>query len=166
MYDKLVNHLVSRYILYPAIVPCLIEANCASRPNKGTGYALNLYYKYRHILDNKYDNYYLLKYDIKSYFSSIDINILKNKLETRIKDNDALDIIYKILDSDTTLSIGFMTSQILGIFYLNDLDHYIKEVLKIKYYVRYQDDFILLHHNKEYLKYCLSMIDNYLKKKN
>ena len=47
MEDKLVNHLVSRYILYPAIIPCLIDSNCASRPNKGTSYALYLYYKYR-----------------------------------------------------------------------------------------------------------------------
>ena len=42
MEDKLVNHLASRYILYPAIIPCLIDANCASRPNKGTYYALYL----------------------------------------------------------------------------------------------------------------------------
>ena len=42
-------------------------------------------------------------------------------------------------------NIGTMTSQILAIFYLNDLDHYIKEELKIKYYVRYQDDFLLFH---------------------
>ena len=164
MYDKLVNHLVSRYILYPVLIPCLIESNCASRPNKGTKYALELYFKYRKILDNKYDNYYLLKCDIKSYFNNINIDILKDKLERKIKDRDALDIIYKILDSDKVLSIGFMTSQILGIFYLNDLDHYIKEELKIKYYVRYQDDLVLLHHDKEYLKYCLSKIKLFLDK--
>jgi hypothetical protein len=164
MYDKLVNHLVSRYILYPALIPCLIDANCASRPNKGTKYALDLYYKYRKKLDRKYDNYYLLKCDIKSYFNSINISILKDKLKRKIKDKDALDIVSKILDSDDTMSIGFMTSQILGIFYLNDLDHYIKEELKIKYYVRYQDDFILMHQDKNYLKYCLSMIKQYVEK--
>lgn len=57
-----------------------------------------------------------------------------------------------------------MTSQILGIFYLNDLDNYIKEVLKIKYFVRYQDDLVLLHHDKDYLKYCLSEINKFLNK--
>ena len=57
-----------------------------------------------------------------------------------------------------------MTSQILAIFYLNDMDHYIKEVLKIKYYVRYQDDFVLFHPSKEYLKYCLEQIKNFLTK--
>ena len=74
MYDKLVNHLVSRYILYPSIIPCLIDSNCASRPNKGVKYALELYFKYRKILDNKGD-YYILQCDIKSYFASINIGI-------------------------------------------------------------------------------------------
>lgn len=164
MYDKLVNHLVSRYILYPAIIPCLIDSNCASRPKKGVKYALDLYFKYRKILDNKNKNYYILKCDIKSYFASIDIEILKDKIKKRIKEKDSIDIINKILDGDNILSIGFMTSQILGIFYLNDLDHYIKEELKIKYYVRYQDDFLLLHEDKKYLKYCLDQIKYFLKK--
>ena len=164
MYDKLVNHLVSRYILYESLLPCLIDANCASRPKKGTSYALSLYYQYRMILDRKYQSYYILKCDIKSYFASINIEILKRKLKRKIKDKDALMIIDKILDSDTTLSIGFMSSQILGIFYLNDLDHYIKEELKIKYYVRYQDDFILFHQDKQYLKYCLDKIKEFLRK--
>ena len=59
-----------------------------------------------------------------------------------------------------------MTSQILAIFYLNDLDHFIKETLKIKYYVRYQDDFLLFHHSKDYLNYCLKEIKAFLTKEN
>ena len=55
-----------------------------------------------------------------------------------------------------------MTSQILAIFYLNDLDHFIKEQLKIKYYIRYQDDFLLFHPSKEYLRYCLQEIEKFL----
>lgn len=55
-----------------------------------------------------------------------------------------------------------MTSQILAIFYLNDLDHFIKEKLKIKYYVRYQDDFCLFHQSKKYLRYCLEKIKSFL----
>jgi len=49
-------------------------------------------------------------------------------------------------------------------FYLNDMDHFIKEKLKIKYYVRYQDDFILFHQSKEYLKECLEKINKFLEK--
>lgn len=57
-----------------------------------------------------------------------------------------------------------MTSQLLAIFYLNDMDHFIKENLKIKYYVRYQDDFLLFHHSKEYLKFCFKEIEKFLEK--
>lgn len=57
-----------------------------------------------------------------------------------------------------------MTSQILAIFYLNDFDHFVKEELHIKYYVRYQDDFLLFHPSKQYLKHCLEKIKIFLAK--
>ena len=56
------------------------------------------------------------------------------------------------------LPIGNMTSQIMAIFYLNELDHYIKEKLHIKYYLRYMDDGVLLSNDKEYLRYCFDKI--------
>ncbi len=62
------------------------------------------------------------------------------------------------------LPIGNMTSQIMAVFYLNELDHYIKEKLHIKYYIRYMDDGILLSNDKEYLKYCLEKIKIIIKK--
>ena len=163
--DKIVNHLVSREILYPSLLPCLIEENVASRTGKGTKEGLRLFYDYKRICDIKYKKYYILKCDISKYFASIDKDILKEKLNKKIKDKDAIKIVFDIIDSDSEgLSIGNMTSQILAIFYLNDLDHYIKEELKIKYYVRYQDDFLLLHESKEYLKICLKKIEEFLKK--
>ena len=89
----------------------------------------------------------------------------KSKILRRIKDKDALKIIFDIIDSYSPgLGIGSMTSQVLAIFYLNDLDHFIKETLKIKYYVRYQDDFLLFHPSKDYLKYCLKEIKLFLDK--
>ena len=57
-----------------------------------------------------------------------------------------------------------MTSQFLAIFYLNDLDHFIKEKLKIKYYIRYQDDGLIFHESKEYLNYCFNKIEEFLEK--
>ena len=161
MYDKLVNHLVSEYILLPSIVPGLIDSNVASRKNKGTSYGVKLYYQYRNIYDTKYgkDGYYLLKLDISKFFDSIDHNILKNKLRNRIKDKDALNILDIIIDStDKGLPIGENTSQLFAIFYLDEVDKYIKEELKIKCYIRYQDDMLLIHQDKKYLKYYLDRI--------
>lgn len=57
-----------------------------------------------------------------------------------------------------------MTSQVLAIFYLNDTDHFIKEKLKIYGVIRYQDDFLLFHQSKEYLKYCLNELTEFLRK--
>lgn len=63
------------------------------------------------------------------------------------------------------LPIGNMTSQFLSIFYLYELDHYIIHNLHIKYYVRYMDDFVLIHHDKEVLKNALKEIENILNQK-
>lgn len=163
--DKIINHLVARFILYPSLIPCLIDENVASRPNLGTKKGYELANKFHRACKIKYKNYYILKCDISKFFASIDHDILKSKLLRRIKDKDALKIIFDIIDSDESgLSIGSMTSQVLAIFYLNDMDHFIKEQLKIHYYVRYQDDFLLFHPSKSYLKYCLNELRTFLAK--
>ena len=65
---------------------------------------------------------------------------------------------------DRGLPIGLYISQLLSIFYLNDLDHYINEELKIKYYIRYQDDIVIIDKDKGYLKKVLEIIKKELKK--
>lgn len=165
MQDKLINHLVARFILYPAILPCLLDINVANRKNMGTSKGLEFALDFHRKCKVKYKEYYILKCDIRKFFASINHDILKKKLKRRIKDKDAIKIVFDIIDSnDTGLYIGSMTNQILAIFYLNDMDHFIKEELKIKYYVRYQDDFLLFHRSKEYLRFCLEKIKEFLKK--
>ena len=165
--DKIINHLVARNILYPALIPCLLDINVASRENLGTSAGLELANKFRIKCKIKYNTYYILKCDISKFFANIDHDILKKKISKRIKDKKALKILFDIIDSNNPgLFIGSMTSQVLAIFYLNDLDHYIKEELKIKYYFRYQDDFLLFHPSKKYLNYCLLQIKAFLEKEN
>lgn len=165
MKDKIVNHLVAREILYPAILPCLVPYNVASRPNMGTRKALEYLEKYRKSLGSKTKKYFILKCDISRFFLSIDHKILKKKLRRKIKDPKALKIVFDIIDSHPSgIGIGSMTSQVLAIFYLNDMDHFIKEDLKIKGYIRYQDDFLLFSESKEYLEICLEKIKEFLKK--
>ena len=200
--DKIINHLLSNEILLPIIEPRLIPMNVATRKDKGLKSGLYYTKKYINSIKLKYDNFYVLKCDIKKYFYNIDHEILINNLSKIIDDKDVLDIIKSILNATNGeitnkkiekliedeknrllkqnnsdlkgkfgeldripfyktgkgIPIGNMTSQIFAIFYLNGLDHFIKEKLHIKYYVRYMDDFILIHQDKEYLKYCLEKI--------
>lgn len=100
--DKIINHLVARYILYPAILPCLLDINVASRKNMGTSKGLELANSYHQKCKIKYKNYYILKCDISKFFASIDHNILKQKILKRIKDKDSLRIVFDIIDSNTT----------------------------------------------------------------
>lgn len=190
IYDKIINHLVSYYILKPVIEPLLIDSNVATRQNKGTDYSIKLFKKYINSIKMKYNKFYILKFDISKYFYNINHRVLKKLLISKIKDKDSLHIIFKIIDSTNSkytneeinclnkfnidipiyeygkgLPIWNMTSQILTIFYLNELDHFIKEKLKIKYYIRYMDDGILIHHDKNYLKYCLSKIKDLVENK-
>lgn len=129
----------------------------------GTSAGLKAAREFHRICKVKYGKYYILKCDISKFFASINTDRLKEKLKRKIKDKEALKIVFDIIDSEPGgLGIGNMTSQVFAIFYLNDMDHYIKEKLKIKYYVRYQDDFLLFHESKDYLKYCFEKIKEFL----
>jgi hypothetical protein len=204
--DKIVNHLISRCILLPALEHKLIDTNVATRINKGSRYAFDYLNKYinKLLLDNK--DIYILKIDIKKYFYNIDHEILFNRLQKDIKDKDALAIIKNSLDTTNMdyvnymitqvkndeikkiqtlkipleeklkkikevsnipiyeknkgLGIGNMTSQMLAVYYLNDVDHFIKEELKCKYYIRYMDDLIILDNVKDNLKNIFPLIEN------
>ena len=165
VFDKIINHFVANYYLIPFLDNKLIDSNVATRKNKGSSYAINLLKKYfnKLIINNPGKEIYYLKIDISKYFYSIDHNILTKMLDKDIADEDVISLI-KIIIAETNsdyvndnirfynntygtdipyyknnkgLSIGAMTSQFLAIFYLNELDHYIKEKLHCKYYIRY-----------------------------
>lgn len=80
MQDKIINHLVARHILYPAILPCLLDVNVASRKGLGTSEGIRLYKNFHRICKVKYNTYYVLKCDISKFFASINHEILKEKL--------------------------------------------------------------------------------------
>ena len=108
-----------------------------------------------------------LKLDIRKYFDSIDQGVLMNLLERRFKDRDLLALIRRILGTYETapgkgLPIGNLLSQHMANFYLGHLDHWIKETLRAKGYVRYMDDFVLWSDEKTVLKQYLAAICDFL----
>lgn len=142
----------------------MYEYCCASVKNRGVHYAIR-YIKKILVRDRK-NTKYCLQLDIKKFYQSIDKNILKDKLRYIIKDRQTLILLDTIIDSceDEGLPIGNFTSQHFANFFLQNLDHYIKEKLKVKYYIRYMDDLLLFGANKKKLHIIKNNIIEYLKK--
>ena len=113
------------------------------------------------------DEYKIISDIIDSTNSSYineDITRIKNNIlisdSKRKKEIETIPLIEK----GKSLPIGNMTSQFLSIFYLYKLDHYIVNNLKLKYMVRYMDDYVFIYRDREYLKYALKVISDKLEK--
>ena len=113
-----------------------------------------------------WNEYYILKMDIRKYFDNINKNILLKIIKRKIKDEDLLWLIQSILFAqkrDKGLEIGNYTSQMFANVYLNEADKFIKHELHIKYYCRYLDDSIVILQTKQEAKYVLEKIREFLK---
>lgn len=166
--DRIYQRSINDNILYPKMTKKFIYANCACQKGKGTSVARRIF---KEMLWNYYRNNglegYILQIDISGYYLNMKHDEVINKFGEEIEPN-TLSKIQEILDNqyqgEKGYNPGSQMVQIAGISYLDKMDHLIKEKLHIKYYVRYMDDFILIHHDKEYLKYCRQVIDDELEK--
>ena len=139
----------------------MYQYSCGSIPKRGTGYARKTIRKW---LDkDKRNTKYCLKMDVKKYYPSINNKILNQMMIKKMKDKDCLWLIRTITGDGKGLPIGYYTSQWFSNVYLNDLDHFIKQELKIKYYVRYVDDLVLFGPNKKKLHKAKIAIESKLK---
>lgn len=148
----------------------MIYDNVACRKGKGTFFGIKRLENFLrdYFKKNKTNQGYFLKCDVKKYFQSIDHNILAQYLRKSGLYNEDMWFIDKLLESRYSengigLPIGNQTSQWFALFYLNKVDRLIKEKLRVKYYVRYIDDMILVHNHKEYLKFCKQEIEKCVK---
>lgn len=156
--DRIVHHAIMN-ILEPIFVKCFTANTYSCIKNRGVH---KLLYKLRSNLKNIEDTKYCLKIDIKKFYPSVDNLILKSLLERKFKDKKLLNLLYEIISSADGLPLGNYLSQFLANFYLTYFDHWIKEVLKIKYVYRYCDDIVILHSNKDYLHNIRKEIQKYL----
>ena len=158
--EIVVQHSVVQ-VLMPIFMKGMYQHSYASIPNRGAHKAKK--YIEKCIRKDPRNVKYCLKMDIRHFFESISHDILKNKLKKIIRDEKMLDILYKIIDTtEHGLPLGFYTSQWLANWYLQGLDHYIKEQLHAKYYVRYMDDMVIFGSNKRELHKMLEAIRDYL----
>lgn len=156
--DRIVHHAVMN-VMEPIWVSLFTRDTYSCIKGRGiTG----CYKAVKKALRDKEGTKYCLKLDIRKFYPSVDHAILKDIIRRKIKDNDLLDLLDEIIDSAEGLPIGNYLSQYLSNLYLTYLDHYIKEVLHVKYYFRYADDMVFLAHKKEPLWAVLAVIKEYL----
>lgn len=159
-YPDQIVHWALMLQVEPIIMKGMYEYNCGSVPKRGTSFGQRAIRKW---LDSDTKNTkYCLKMDVKKFYPSIDNNILKSMFRKKIKDKGCLWLIDTIIDSNEGQPIGFYTSQWFANFFLEELDHLIKERLGVKYYVRYVDDLVLLGPNKKKLHKVRITVETYL----
>lgn len=161
--ERVVQKCLCDNVLTPLMTRSLIYDNGASIKNKGIHFAMNRLrcHLSRFYRENGNNNGYALVIDFSKYFD----NILHEKLFEMQKKNITDERIFELFKSFVTvfgdgisLGLGSQVSQISAISYPNKLDHYCKEVLRVRYYGRYMDDTYLIHKDKKHLEYCLTEI--------
>lgn len=160
-------------VLYSIFDKTFIFDSYSSRKGKGTHAGIKRLDVFLRKLSRNYTQpVYALKCDIKKYFDSIDHQILLNLLKEEIDCTGTITLLDKIIDSfhktpNKGLPLGNVTSQIFANVYMNSFDWHIKKDLGIKYYARYNDDFVILSTDKnilpEFIRYIVYFLHNELK---
>ncbi len=169
--DRVVHHAICN-LIEPIFQKTFIYDSFANQKNKGVHAALKRFDKFkRKVSKNNTKACYVLKADIKHYFETVDQKVLVKIISKKIKDTKLINLIWKILRNHKSkqagngMPLGNLTSQFFANVYLNELDYFIKHNLKVKYYIRYVDDFVILHASKEVLKNYNSKINKFLERK-
>lgn len=157
--DRVVHHAIVN-ILEPLYEKSFIFDSYATRKEKGTHKAIE---RAQGFLRN---NRWFLKADVEKYFDSIDHQVLLSLLKRKIKDPDLVWLLEGIIqnggDNGRGLPIGNLTSQFLANVYLDPFDHFVKEELKVHFYLRYMDDFVVFDREKEKVKSWRSAMEGFL----
>jgi len=167
--DRIVHHALIN-IIGPIFEKRFIYDSCANQIRKGNLFALNRFDKFvrkisgnglvagNKFSDNNYVYGYCLKADIKHYFHNVNHEILLGIIQRKINDKEVILLIKKILKKGVMeresvgIPLGNLTSQFFANVYLNELDYLVKHKLRIKYYIRYVDDFVILYASKTQLE--------------
>jgi retron-type reverse transcriptase len=164
--DRVVHHALMN-VIEPSLDRQFISDSYACRRGKGVHAAVDRYQQWACTYR------YVLKMDVQRYFPSMDHQLLKAKLEQRIKDERVLHLLYCLIDGAppsvdanryfpgdtlftpmerrTGIPIGNLTSQFFANLFLDDVDHYVKQTLRVRPYLRYVDDMVVLDHEKSRL---------------
>jgi len=174
--DRVVHHALI-LIIGHIFEKQFIYDSCANQKEKGTLFALKrLDYFIGKICKGSVKGF-CLKADIKHYFQEIDHEVLLKIINKKITDKNTLWLIRQILNNTKSINwegggkclkgmpLGNLTSQFFANVYLNEFDKFVKHELRTHYYIRYVDDFIILHKSKKQLEIFKEKIDKFLSEK-
>lgn len=173
--DRVVHHAVFR-IINPIFEPTFISHSFSCRVDKGTHKGVAAMEKMiRQVSRNYSRKCFVLKCDIRSFFESIDHDVLLTILRKKVRDEEALWLLEDIIRSHYSkrlsvfslkgLPIGNLTSQLFANIYLNEFDQFVKRELAIKHYARYTDDFVIVSENEDRLKRLIPTLKAFLQEK-
>lgn len=153
---------------YDQITRSFITDNCACLRGRGVDYTLERLTCHLRRYNREHGSEgWVLKCDIHHYFQFIDHGIACQAIRKRVQDRQIADRACEVVNSFggvRGIGLGSQISQLVALAVLDDLDHFIKERLRVKHYIRYMDDFVLIHHDKAYLQYCLTEIEREVNK--
>lgn len=166
--DRVLHHAIYRK-LYRYFDARFVADSFSCRDNKGTHRALERFTVFaRKVSRNHRKTVWVLKCDIRKFFASIDQEILLEILERNIADQCIVDLLTVVLNSFSSsskgvgLPLGNLTSQLLANVYMNELDQFVKQDLRVKHYIRYADDFVFLSEDRLTLEKWLCDIEKFL----
>ncbi len=169
--DRLLHHAVYR-MLHPFFHKRFIADSFSCQLEKGTHRAMNRFRSFAYqVSKNHTKTCWVLKCDIRKFFASIDHDILKTTLSRSVTNHNTLWLLGAIISSFNSgaygkgLPLGNLTSQLFVNVYMNEFDRFIKHELKVKHYIRYADDFVLLSQDRDYLVSLIPLISDFLYKK-
>lgn len=165
--DRVFQRSLCDNYLTEQITRSFIYDNCACQKGKGTKFARDRLKIHLQRFYRKHGtNGYVLKCDISNFFGSTPHSVAVAAVKKRVKDEWAAAEVERIIKSfnqgknpDRGMGLGSQVTQLVELAVLDDFDHYVKEQLHVKHYIRYSDDFVLIHEDKEYLEKCKVLIE-------
>ena len=165
--DRVYQRSLNDNVVYPMMSKSFIYDNFACQKGKGTDAARNRLKDFLRKYYRKQGNIgYVSQFDIHGYYPNMNHKMAEQTFKKKLPP-EIFDMVVKILrsqyDGDKGYNPGSQLIQIAGISVLDGFDHFVKEQLHVKYYIRYMDDFLMIHHDREYLEDCQKKAKEYLK---
>lgn len=167
--DRVVQHALVR-VVEPIFEARFIDQSFACRVGMGAHKGADKLQRYLRQVQRDHGAIYALKADISKYFPSICHDVLRRIIRRHIACPDTLWLIDEIISSSREagallprgIPIGNLASQMFANIYLHELDHFVKHTLREARYVRYMDDFVIVHHEKSHLHEARAAIEDFL----